>query len=40
VNFLSLNKLGSVVLDVDGAELNLKFITDKGQLRDYFTIRK
>lgn len=40
VNYLSLSKLGSVVLDIDGAELNLKFITDKAQLRDYFTIRK
>ncbi len=40
VNYLSLNRLGSVVLDVDGPELHLKFITEKGQLRDYFTIRK
>jgi hypothetical protein len=40
VNFVSLNKLGSVVLDIDGQELNAKFITDKGQLRDYFTLRK
>lgn len=40
VNYLSLNKLGSVVLDVNGSELNLKFINEKGKLRDYFTIRK
>jgi hypothetical protein len=40
VNYVSLSKLGSVVLDVNGAELNLKFITQKAELRDYFTIRK
>ncbi len=40
VNYLSLNKLGSVVLDVNGAELKLQLITDKAKVRDYFTIRK
>jgi 3',5'-cyclic AMP phosphodiesterase CpdA len=39
-NYLSLNKLGSVVLDINGPELHLKFITEEAKLRDYFTIRK
>lgn len=38
--FLSLNKLGSLILDVDGAELNATFLNDKTQVRDYFTLRK
>ena len=38
--FLSLNKLGSLILDVDGPELNATFLNEKAQVRDYFTIRK
>ncbi len=40
VHWLSLNKLGSLVLDFDGPELNVRFMGDAGQMRDYFTIRK
>ena len=39
-HWLSLNKLGSLVLDFDGAEVNVRFMGDAGQMRDYFTIRK
>jgi hypothetical protein len=38
--FLSLSKLGSVVLDFKGTELNATFINQHGQVRDYFTLRK
>lgn len=38
--YLSLNKLGSLILDVEGAELNATFINEKAQVRDYFTLRK
>ena len=38
--YLSLNKLGSVVLDIDGPELKATFIGDKTQVRDYFSIVK
>jgi len=38
--FVSLNQLGSVVLDVSGNRLDAKFITDTGALSDYFTIVK
>jgi hypothetical protein len=38
--YLSLNKLGSLVLDIDGNELNAVFLGAQGQKRDYFTIRK
>ncbi len=38
--YLSLNELGSVVLEVDGPEMNLRFIDDQGALRDYFTLYK
>ena len=38
--FLSLNKLGSLILDIHGPELNATFINEKGRVRDYFTIRK
>lgn len=38
--FLSLNKLGSLVLDIDGPELKATFVTDQAKVRDYFTLRK
>ncbi|HAB16539.1 MAG TPA: metallophosphoesterase family protein [Verrucomicrobiota bacterium] len=38
--FLSLNKLGSLVLDVNGLELDATFLTDRGSIRDYFTLKK
>lgn len=38
--FLSLNELGSMVLDVDGLTLNAKFINQNGATRDYFTLVK
>jgi hypothetical protein len=37
---LSLNTLGSLVLDFDGPRLDATFIDDKAVVRDYFTIRK
>ncbi len=40
VHWIGLNKLGSLVLDFDGAEANVRFVGDRGQVRDYFTIRK
>jgi putative Ig domain-containing protein len=38
--FISLNLLGSMVLDVDGSRLDAKFIDNAGAVRDYFTIVK
>jgi PKD repeat protein len=38
--YLSLNQLGSLVLDVDGDRLQLRFIDDQAVLRDYFTLVK
>ena len=38
--FVGLDVLGSVVLDVDGNKLTSRFIDDKGNVRDYFTIIK
>jgi len=38
--FLSLNVLGSMVLDVNGLTLNAKFLDNTGAVRDYFTIAK
>ncbi|HMJ64017.1 MAG TPA: metallophosphoesterase family protein [Candidatus Binatia bacterium] len=40
VNFLSLNVLGSLVLDFDGPRLDATFIDDKAAVRDRFTIVK
>lgn len=37
---LSLNVLGSLVLDIDGRRMDATFIDDKGHVRDYFTIVK
>ena len=38
--YLSLNKLGSLVLDIDGPELRATFLTEQAKVRDYFTLRK
>ncbi len=40
VMFLSLNKLGSLVLDIDGPELKATFLTELAKVRDFFTLRK
>jgi hypothetical protein len=38
--WISLNEPGSVVLDIDGLRLDLSFINEKGEKRDWFTIEK
>ena len=38
--WVALNKVGTVVLDFDGLELKSQFLTDQGDLQDYFTLRK
>jgi hypothetical protein len=38
--FLSLNRLGSLVLDIDGDRLDARFIEETGIVSDYFTILK
>ncbi|MEY2408618.1 MAG: acid phosphatase type 7 [Verrucomicrobiota bacterium] len=38
--FVSANTLGSVVLDIDGDRLDMKFLTSAGVVQDYFTILK
>ena len=38
--YLSLNKLGSVAVDVDAHDLKVTFVGSQGQVRDYFTLRK
>jgi len=40
VMFLSLNELGSLVLDIDGARLDAQFIDERSRRRDHFTIKK
>jgi hypothetical protein len=40
VSFLSLNVLGSLVLDFDGPRLDATFVDDKAAVRDHFTIVK
>ncbi len=37
--FVSLNELGSMVLDFDGLRLDALFLDDAGSVRDYFTLR-
>jgi acid phosphatase type 7 len=39
-NFSSQNILGSLILDIDGDRLDMKFLTDTQQVNDYFTIEK
>ena len=38
--FLSLNELGSMVIDVSGSTLDIKYLNNNGTVRDYFTISK
>jgi chitodextrinase len=38
--FLSLNELGSMVLDIDGLRLDALFLDDVGNVLDYFTLLK
>ena len=38
--FISLNQLGSMVLDVDGNRLDAKFLRETGAIADYFTMLK
>ncbi|HXG62701.1 MAG TPA: metallophosphoesterase [Planctomycetota bacterium] len=38
--FISLNQLGSLVLDIDGNRLDAKFLRSDGTVGDYFTILK
>jgi len=33
-------ELGSVVIDINGNRLDAKFVNDKGEIKDYFTILK
>jgi hypothetical protein len=40
VMFISLNVLGSVVVDVDGSRLDAKFLNSSGNVDDYYTIIK
>lgn len=40
VMYSSLNKLGSLILDIDGNRLDAKFINSTGVTEDYFTIAK
>jgi hypothetical protein len=37
---VSLNQLGSCVIEVDSYELHVKFISETGAINDYFTIQK
>jgi hypothetical protein len=37
---VSLNEAGSVVLDIDGLRLDLTFLNEKGEKRDWFTLSK
>jgi hypothetical protein len=38
--YISLNKLGSMVLDIDGNRLDAKFLDNTGVIQDFFTILK
>lgn len=38
--FISLNNLGSLVLDVDGTRMDVKFLRENGVIADYFTMIK
>ncbi|HYM82422.1 MAG TPA: metallophosphoesterase [Candidatus Limnocylindria bacterium] len=40
VNVISLNELGSMVLDVNGSRMDARFLSSTGQVRDSFTIIK
>lgn len=38
--FVSLNRLGSLVIDVDGAIMDVQFLRETGQIADYFRMQK
>ena len=38
--YISLKVLGSVVLDFNGSQLDVKFVDETGTVDDYFTIQK
>lgn len=38
--FISLNELGSMVIDVSGQTMDIKYLNNNGTLRDYFTLSK
>jgi hypothetical protein len=38
--FVSLNRLGSVVLDIDAHRMDVKFVRETGAINDYFTLIK
>jgi len=38
--FISLNNLGSLVVDIDGSRLDAKFLRENGTVADYFTLVK
>ncbi|HEU4776742.1 MAG TPA: DNRLRE domain-containing protein [Telluria sp.] len=38
--FVSLNELGSMILDVSGQTMDIKYLNNNGSVRDYFTISK
>lgn len=38
--FVSLNELGSVIVDVDGASMDVRFVDETGGIEDYFSIQK
>ena len=38
--FISLNNMGSMVLDVDGNTMHVKYLRDTGAIDDYFTMQK
>ncbi len=40
VMYYSAASLGSVVMEVDGPEMNVKFVRDNGNIDDFFTIEK
>ena len=40
VNVISLNELGSMVLDVNGPRMDARFLSSTGQVRDSFTVIK
>lgn len=38
--FLSLNEMGSMVIDVSGQTMDIKYLNNNGTVRDYFTLSK
>ena len=38
--FVSLNQLGSMILDVNGNQMDVKYLNNQGEVTDYFTIQK